>query len=228
MIQTTSYVDGLVDFMLLESEDSPSSPLLRPCINRSDCSSEHSNNSPLTNDELRHPRMCGSDSWSIYQGGVHIFTDPLLPRLPRPSRFLPMTLKTYIIKYGSERQRLDWSIRCLGGRQAELLSSSTQCKQIISCVPGRLSGKPLLRQCRHRPGPMGLSPTPPSNETHRHQGGPAHSAHRAVCGLLHPPTIIRVYVAGEFNAKYFNSRILPTIKGDVLPALRYAFTINEL
>ena len=55
MIQTTSYVDGLVDFMLIESEDTPEFTA-EAMYQQIDCRGGHSNNRPQ-NDELHHPRM---------------------------------------------------------------------------------------------------------------------------------------------------------------------------
>ena len=40
------------------------------------------------------------------------------------------------------------------------------------------------------------------------------------------PTIVRVYVAGEFTGRFYFKRVVPFYVQRVQPALRYAFTIN--
>jgi hypothetical protein len=40
------------------------------------------------------------------------------------------------------------------------------------------------------------------------------------------PTIVRVYVAGEFIGRFYYKRVVPFFVQQVRPALQYAFTIN--
>ena len=42
------------------------------------------------------------------------------------------------------------------------------------------------------------------------------------------PTIVCVYVTGEFTGRFFFTKYLPYHNHVVRPALRYAFTINDL